>query len=743
MAINIYSAICFVGCTILLAVSTITDTKEQPYSLNVKILLRILALWLFFEMLYYAVPGQKLQLVFDQMRYLAIVFVPLSVFLTIHKFLYNKELNHKLHGFILVFPITSLLMALTNKYHHLFYESRYIDIENGLNYVRSHYGLFYKFGFLTYSYVILGASLIMALIACFKFRSNKRKQAITIVFALLVPSAGNSAYLYLESFSKAVDYTPFLFLITGMLFYVSIRRFGFLNIIPFAQELVIDKMADAFIVLDASNHIVDMNDAAKVIFKNIEADIHSDKPLLEILEASSFDLSSYDELSYDKVSITVDTTESIKHYYLRDQTIYDKKEKMLGRLLMLHDITELQEAMELLETEKQRAEEATQEKNRFVANISHEIRTPMTAIIGMTDMLGTESNLEETETLIRNIKSSTHLLLQVFNDLLDLSKAEAGQLKLDYRPFEIKTAIAEALAIIRPMLKNRPIDLNVDIDPNLPHYLIGDALRLKQVIINLLSNAAKYTEQGQINFSVQAVHLEDSKAQVHIRVCDSGIGIGTEDQKKLFDLFYQVEHSNTRRFSGSGLGLAITKQLIDKMEGTIEVDSVLGKGSSFLVKLQLNYLESTTENREKNSEYNLSKMKVLLAEDNTMNREYMKLIFKKMNCTYDIAVDGVAAVEKALEGTYDVILMDIQMPKLDGHDAARMIRKEEAKRQAEADGGKSPRPVSIVALTANDTPEDRMQAQLAGMDGFVAKPFTYKKLVQVIEELRLFELLEI
>ncbi len=742
MAINIYSSICFVGFTILLAVSTVTDTKEQPYSQNVKILLRILAMWLFFEMLYYAVPGQKLQLTFDQMRYLAIVFVPLSVFLTIHKFLYNEELNHKLHGFILLFPISSLVMSFTNKYHHLFYESRYIDIENGLNYVRSHYGLFYKYGFLAYSYVTLGTALIMALIACFKFRSNKRKQAITIVFALLVPVAGNSAYLYLDSFSKAIDYTPMLFLITGMLFYVSIRRFGFLNIIPFAQEIVIDKMADAFIVLDGSDHIVDMNDAAKNIFKNIEADIHSDKPLLEVLEASSFDLTSYNELSYDKVSISVDTTEGIKYYYLRDQTVYGKKEQVLGRLIMLHDITELQEAMELLEAEKMRAEEATLEKNRFVANISHEIRTPMTAIIGMTDMLGSETSPEEAKTLIRNIKTSTHLLLQIFNDLLDLSKSEAGQLKLDYRPFEINSAIDEALAIIRPMLKNRPIELKVDIDPNLPHYLIGDALRLKQVMINLLSNAAKYTERGQILFSVQAAHFENGRVEVHIRVCDSGIGISADDQKKLFDLFYQVEHSNTRRFSGSGLGLAITKQLIDKMKGSIEVDSVLNKGSSFMVKLELNHLDRKSKEDEGPSDYDLSKMKVLLAEDNPMNQAYMKLIFKKMNCTYDIAVDGAEAVEKALQETYDVILMDIQMPKIDGHDVARMIRKEEANRRRALEGT-SPHPVSIIALTANDTPEDRMQAQLAGMDGFLAKPFTYKKLVQVIEELRLFELLEI
>ncbi len=743
MSVNIYSMLSFVGFIILFAVSTITDAKEQPYSLNVKILLRILGMWLFFEMLYYAFPGRRVQLTFDALRYVAIVFVPLSVFLTTHKFLYNRDLNHKLHVFILMFPLLTLAVSFTDSLHHWFYDSRYIDIENGLHYVRSHYGPFYKHVFLPYCYITLGLALALAIRAAFVFRANKRKQAITIIIALLVPTLGNASYIYLDTFSKAVDYTPILFLVTGILFYVSIRRFGFLNIVPFAQEIVLDNMADAMIILDGEDHIIDMNSSANKIFKNLDIRSNPDMTLLECLETASFELTNFRKVSYDKATISVRTAEGDKHYYMRDQTIYDKKNQMLGRILLLHDITELRETMSMLEAEKKRAEEATLAKSRFVANISHEIRTPMTAIIGMTDMLGTTSDKAQSDNLIRNIQTSTRLLLQIVNDLLDLSKMEADQLKLEYKPFEFMSALNETLAIIQPMLQNRPIELKTDFDEHMPRYLVGDALRLKQIFINLLSNAAKYTEDGQIIFAAKVDGFEDNKVHLHIRVCDSGIGISEDDQRHLFDLFYQAEHTNTRRFTGSGLGLSIAKQLIDQMQGKIQVDSVLGKGSSFTITLSLDYLQDSREQTTDDGKYDLSKMHVLVAEDNLMNQEYMKLIFKKMGCTFDFANNGEVAVEKALSGTYDIILMDIQMPLLDGHDAAQIIRKTEADRYTQTDGSKPPRPVSIVALTANDTPEDRMQATLAGMDGFLSKPFTYKKLVEVIEGLDLFKLLEI
>tara|TARA_Y100000588_G_C14234874_1_gene916823 strand:+ start:108 stop:2018 length:1911 start_codon:yes stop_codon:yes gene_type:complete len=635
-------------------------------------------------------------------------------------------------------------MAFTNNLHHLFYTDRYIDFENGLYFVRSHYGLFYRFVFLPYSYIALVLAFTLAIRAVVKFRDNKRKQALIILLALVTPVVGNLAYLFMDSFSKAIDYTPILFVIAGVLFYVSIRQFGFLNIIPFAQEAVIKQMADAMIILDSEDNIIEMNEAASKIFARASIDKQEalGHSLINYLEDTDMSLNDFHMRSYDKATIKAQTTDGVKHYYLRDKTIFDRKKHSVGRMLLLHDITDLKEAMASLEIEKQRAEEATQAKSRFVANISHEIRTPMTAIIGMADMIGNAEDTEESERLVKNIQTSTKLLLQIVNDLLDLSKIEAGQLQLKSKPFTIREVVSETKEIILPLLKGRPIELECTISEEIPEYVLGDALRLKQVLINLLSNAAKYTEKGLINFDILFESITDDLVTMTIRVKDTGIGISEADKAKLFDLFFQVEHSNTRRFAGSGLGLAITKQLVDQMKGSITVDSELHKGSEFTLHISMPYLKKKVEETKSDVVYDLSKMRVLLSEDNKMNQEYMKLIFKKMGCQYQMASNGREAVEMARKSHFDIILMDIQMPEMDGHEATRQIRKYESDLNNGTDGTPEKPGIPIIALTANDTDEDRMQAQLAGMDGFLTKPFTYKKIVKVIEELGIFNLLE-
>lgn len=742
MTVNIYTVISFIGCVIMFVIASMSRSDEQPYSTDVRILLQILGAWLFFEMLYYSVAGHTIQLSFDRFRYIAITFVPLCILLTVHKFLFNKKINLYILIGISLIPIISLILLFTNSSHHLFFTDRFIVYESGIYYVRNIYGVFYKYVFLSYSYIAISVAFIWSLISIYKFRDNKRKQALVILVALTIPVLGNFAYVFIESFPKSVDYTPLLFVLTGILFYMSIRQYGFLNVVPFAKEIVIDEMADAMIILDSEDKILQMNDAAKFIFEDLYADVVFGEYLARYLEDTDIDPDEFHKRSYDKTTVKVDVDLSTIHYYVRDRIIHDKKGRNIGRILLMHDISDLKEAMDSLEIEKQKAEEATKAKSRFVANISHEIRTPMTAIIGMTDMLTHASDKEEHDRLVNNIQTSTKLLLQIVNDLLDLSKIEAGRLELKPRPFSIRDLVRETKDLIHPLLSGRPIVFNHTFDEELPEYLMGDSLRLRQVLINLLSNATKYTEKGSIDFSV---HLE-KKGETHITLCfqvkDTGIGISPVDQEKLFDLFFQVEHSNTRRFAGSGLGLAITKQLVDQMNGTLLVESELHQGSVFTLRLSLPYLKNKTESPKVETLYDLKKLNILLAEDNKMNQEYMKLIFKKMGCHYALATNGQEAVDMAKTWTYDVILMDIQMPEMDGHEATKQIRHLEQGRHTATDGSPPPKPIPIVALTANDTEDDRMQAQLAGMDGFLSKPFTYKKLVQVIEELKIFKIME-
>lgn len=726
MMINVYALLAFAGCVLMLAVASLARSKEQPYSRNVQMLLRILGAWLFFEMLYYAVPGHPIQMTFDALRYTAISFVPLSVLLTVHLFLFGHSLRSSIHGVLSVFPIASLVLIATNSHHRLFFENRYFDFENGVQFVHSIYGTFYKFAYLPYAYACLGTALILSMWAIFRFSDYKRIQSGIIALALLIPMAGNAVYLFADGFSKSVDYTPFLFAASGLLFYVSIKRFGFLSVIPFAQEIVLDKMADAVFILDADDRLIEANDAAKTLLAPTSFEDILGRPVYEHLISASLNPDFFERSSSDKMTLSIETPEGISHFYLRDQTVLNQTGRRIGRLLLLHDITPLQEAMAALEREKQRAEEATQAKSQFVANISHEIRTPMTSIIGMADMLSEKEPPQAQAHLVKNIQISTKLLLQIVNDLLDYSKVEAGQLNLKTEPMHVRDTIGQVADMITPLLINRPIDFETRISPDIPQFLLGDSLRLKQILINILTNAAKYTERGKIDLEVILESQTQSTYALCFLIRDTGIGISQDDQARLFNEFFQVEDTNARRYSGTGLGLSIARHLAELMDGNINVKSALGEGSEFSIRIALAAAEAPEHSQALHMpSADHSRLRILLAEDNVMNREYMQLVFRKMKCGYDLAVNGKEAIRMAAENQYDIIFMDIQMPEMDGYEAAKTI-KTGPSRSALA---------PIVALTANDTGSDRQLAQEAGMDGFLTKPFTYDKMVQVIGEI--------
>lgn len=394
-------------------------------------------------------------------------------------------------------------------------------------------------------------------------------------------------------------------------------------------------------------------------------------------------------------------------------------------MLVIDDITELKKAEELITHAKEEAETANKAKSEFLANMSHEIRTPLNGIVCMIDMtLLTALSQEQRENLM-TAKTCANSLLTVINDILDFSKMEAGKLVIENINFDVKEIIEEIIKVHSPRAVDKGLELNYAFSSTIPQYLVGDPSRLKQVLHNLVSNALKFTEKGEVWVRVKKVEASDGCIKLKFSVSDTGIGISMENMDKLFRSFSQVDSSFTRKFGGAGLGLAISKQLTEMMGGDLWAESTEKVGSEFNFILSFKIGDEIKEKHIQVPKIckQAKSLKILLAEDDKLNQMVTVRILKERGYNVDIANDGREAVAMYKKGKYDIVLMDIQMPDMDGIEATRRIRELEG----------SNRRIPIVALTAYALLGDRERFIEKGMDDYVAKPIKIDKLFHVIE----------
>lgn len=390
------------------------------------------------------------------------------------------------------------------------------------------------------------------------------------------------------------------------------------------------------------------------------------------------------------------------------------------------DISEILKT-EQMRKEKEAAEAASKAKSDFLANVSHEIRNPLNSIVGLANTL-TRSNLSsDIQEIVNAIKISSGNLLNIINDVLDLSKIEANRIELANEDFEIRNVFSEVSSLFRSSAENKGLNFICEVDESVPEFLKGDMVRFRQMVVNLAGNAVKFTDKGSISIFAKA-EKDNDRTTLITEVRDSGIGIKKEDYDKLFRSFSQLDSSTTKKYAGTGLGLAIVKSFADMMGGEISVDSEYGIGSTFTLKIPFMSVKKAADRSESDidEQKNIGQCRVLLVEDDALNQMYLKGFLKSNGMIVDSAFNGLQALEKYEAGEYDIILMDGQMPKMDGFEATRIIR------EKEQESGKH---TPVVAITGYAIKGDEERFINAGMDSYITKPFDENKLLEVIRKL--------
>lgn len=722
MNLYIYLSILIVGA--IASISTAyMSWKKRPAtgSLSISILMICISEWIICQLLYRLSTNHAIRLFWNEFKFLGIVIVPVALFVLVAEHTNRKKLiKKKIILFLLIIPIMTLIIILTNKYHGLFRQNIEFVNFRGRETLISDYGKWFWIH-TAYSYTLLFKSLLFLIIQYIYLPRLYRGQTRIIIIGALIPWIYNVIYFAFLREKHIIDITPLAFSLTGIIAFWGVFRYNLLDLSPIAKDLVFESIEDIAIVLDTRMRIIDINLAARNTFE-AEHDQIIGKLIHEILP--EWPNMSNDEGGTNERKLILFRGEQERHFEVRNTLVYDKKKIKVGHLILLHDITELEQIMSEIKASRIKAEEANRLKSIFLANMSHEIRTPMNGVLGMIDIMESSKLREEERENLGIIKDSAQSLLRIINDILDYSKIESGKMNLEKIEFNVKRLVEYSVKMFTVKANEKKIKLICDIDKEIPEVLIGDSLRIRQIMNNLISNAIKFTLKGIVIVEIKTIRYFNDEVRLEFIVKDSGIGIPSEKIDTLFNSFEQVDSSTTRKYGGTGLGLAIVKRLVELMKGSIRVESAINNGSTFTVEIPFKVPKKVEGIKEidKISKSNMiggKKISILLAEDNQVNQLIMKKMLQKNGLDVEIAENGKIVLEKLKERAFDIIFMDVQMPILDGYATTSIIRKRNID-------------IPVIALTANAMEGDREKCLKSGMNDYLSKPVMSRDLMEII-----------
>lgn len=619
---------------------------------------------------------------------------------------------------LLVLNMGFYVMIATVDYHHLYYKDYWLAPSkanlNGYTLEISPAPMYYVYMAFLLAEIMTTIGIIISSYCSQRSMPNKGKIHFLMIAAMLSPMLLLS--LRILKILKGDDPTPLGILLSCIFMSIAVVKYGLFDPVKNAKNYIIDNLKEAVIVTDADHRFLFLNSMA-------------DKIITSINKEQGY---STDDKIYAFIQGSQDFFDWKDRHYQVEETVLKDNELIQGYMMTIVDVTKIIEQNHLMKRLVLQTEDANRAKTNFVSNMSHEIRTPMNSIVGITEILLRSRHSPKEQEYLLNIQSSGRVLLTIINDVLDCSKMEAGKMQLFDEPYDTCSLFHDLRISMENRIGHSGLELIYDIDQDIPCKLKGDMGRIRQVIINLVNNAIKYTEKGSVRFSVHVRQKNTDKVMLYYEVADTGIGIRKEDQKILFDAFQRVEMDRNRYVEGTGLGLTISQNLVNMMGGVIEVESEYGKGSRFFFTIEqtiidptpvsaVNYNGQKDNVTEKEAEYLFiaPEAHILLVDDNELNLVVAKELLKPLRMQIDTAENGLQAVKMVRGSQYDLVLMDHMMPVMDGIEAAKAIRAlPEDKYQK----------LPIIALTANAMVDARKEFLNAGMNGFVAKPIDFARI---------------
>lgn len=619
---------------------------------------------------------------------------------------------------LLVVNMGFYVMIATVDYHHLYYKDYWLAPSkanlNGYTLEISPAPMYYVYMAFLLAEIMTTIGIIISSYCSQRSMPNKGKIHFLMIAAMLSPMLLLS--LRILKILKGDDPTPLGILLSCIFMSIAVVKYGLFDPVKNAKNYIIDNLKEAVIVTDADHRFLFLNSMA-------------DKIITSINKEQGY---STDDKIYAFIQGSQDFFDWKDRHYQVEETVLKDNELIQGYMMTIVDVTKIIEQNHLMKRLVLQTEDANRAKTNFVSNMSHEIRTPMNSIVGITEILLRSRHSPKEQEYLLNIQSSGRVLLTIINDVLDCSKMEAGKMQLFDEPYDTCSLFHDLRISMENRIGHSGLELIYDIDQDIPCKLKGDMGRIRQVIINLVNNAIKYTEKGSVRFSVHVRQKNTDKVMLYYEVADTGIGIRKEDHKILFDAFQRVEMDRNRYVEGTGLGLTISQNLVNMMGGVIEVESEYGKGSRFFFTIEqtiidptpvsaVNYNGQKDNVTEKEAEclFIAPEAHILLVDDNELNLVVAKELLKPLRMQIDTAENGLQAVKMVRGSQYDLVLMDHMMPVMDGIEAAKAIRAlPEDKYQK----------LPIIALTANAMVDARKEFLNAGMNGFVAKPIDFARI---------------